>query len=35
MPRAALRAVDPDQVLSLGAIAPALVNLCGTKAATG
>jgi two-component system, chemotaxis family, protein-glutamate methylesterase/glutaminase len=29
MPRAALRAVEPDRVLALGAIAPALVELCG------
>jgi two-component system chemotaxis response regulator CheB len=29
MPRAALRAVEPDKVLALGAIAPALVELCG------
>jgi two-component system chemotaxis response regulator CheB len=34
MPRAALRAVNPDQVLPLGAIAPALVRVCGRKAAT-
>lgn len=32
MPRAALHAVDPDRVLSLAAIAPALVQLCGTGA---
>jgi two-component system chemotaxis response regulator CheB len=29
MPRAALRAVEPDKVLSLAAIAPVLVELCG------
>jgi two-component system chemotaxis response regulator CheB len=29
MPRAALRAVEPDKVLTLAAIAPALVELCG------
>jgi two-component system chemotaxis response regulator CheB len=30
MPRAALRAVEPDQVLSLAAIPGALAELCGT-----
>jgi two-component system, chemotaxis family, protein-glutamate methylesterase/glutaminase len=29
MPRAALRAVEPDRVLALAAIGPALVELCG------
>ncbi|MEY2571704.1 MAG: two-component system, chemotaxis family, protein-glutamate methylesterase/glutaminase [Acidimicrobiaceae bacterium] len=32
MPRAALRAVEPDITLALGAIAPLLVKLCGTRA---
>jgi two-component system chemotaxis response regulator CheB len=32
MPRAAMRAVDPDQILSIGAIAPALAELCGAPA---
>ncbi len=31
MPRAAMHAVDPDRVLSLAAIGPALVDLCGTR----
>jgi two-component system chemotaxis response regulator CheB len=35
MPRAALRAVEPDQVLAVDAIAPALVRLCGTRARAG
>jgi two-component system, chemotaxis family, protein-glutamate methylesterase/glutaminase len=30
MPRAALRATEPDRVLPVGAIAPALVELCGS-----
>jgi two-component system, chemotaxis family, protein-glutamate methylesterase/glutaminase len=30
MPRAALRAVEPDRVLALAAIGPALVELCGS-----
>jgi two-component system chemotaxis response regulator CheB len=32
MPRAALAAVEPDQILALDAIGPALVKLCGTGA---
>ena len=32
MPRAALQAMQPDRVLALGAIAPALVDLVGTRA---
>ena len=32
MPRAALRAIDPDQVLSLAAISCALAELCGAGA---
>lgn len=31
MPRAALRAIDPDQVLSLAAIPGALAELCGAR----
>jgi two-component system, chemotaxis family, protein-glutamate methylesterase/glutaminase len=31
MPRAALRAIEPDKVLALAAIAPALLELCGTR----
>jgi two-component system chemotaxis response regulator CheB len=33
MPRAALRACEPDSVLGLGAIAPLLVKLCGSRTA--
>ncbi len=32
MPRAALRAIEPDQVLSLAAIPAALIDLCGARA---
>src|SRR3954471_13946670 len=32
MPRAAMRAIDPDQVLSLAAISGALADLCGAGA---
>ena len=35
MPRAAMRACDPDRVLALGAIAPALIQLCGRRAREG
>ncbi len=31
MPRAALRAIEPDTVLSLAAIPGALTELCGTR----
>ena len=31
MPRAALRAIEPDQVLSLAAIPAALIELCGAR----
>src|SRR3954470_23272545 len=31
MPRAALRAIDPDKVLSLAAVGPTLLQLCGTR----
>jgi two-component system chemotaxis response regulator CheB len=31
MPRAALRAVEPDSVVGLAAIAPLLVKLCGSR----
>ncbi len=34
MPRAALRAIDPDKVLSLSAIPGALMGLCGTAERT-
>jgi two-component system chemotaxis response regulator CheB len=33
MPRAALRACDPDSVVGLAAIAPLLVKLCGSRTA--
>jgi two-component system chemotaxis response regulator CheB len=35
MPRAAIRASEPDQILALDAIAPALVRLCGSRAPAG
>jgi two-component system, chemotaxis family, protein-glutamate methylesterase/glutaminase len=35
MPRAAIRASEPDQILALDAIAPALVRLCGSRARAG
>ena len=31
MPRAALRAVEPDSVVGLAAIPPLLVKLCGSR----
>jgi two-component system chemotaxis response regulator CheB len=33
MPRAALRAAEPDSVVGLAAVAPLLVKLCGTRTA--
>jgi two-component system chemotaxis response regulator CheB len=35
MPRAAISIAEPDQVLAVDAIAPALVRLCGTHAPAG
>jgi two-component system chemotaxis response regulator CheB len=35
MPRAAIGAAEPEQILALDAIAPALLRLCGTRARTG
>jgi chemotaxis response regulator CheB len=35
MPRAAISIAEPDQVLALDAIAPALARLCGSRVTAG